>query len=109
MAYDLNLAQRIIENLRGVTAVDEKKMFGGVAYLVHGNMAVGVHGNDLMVRVGSENHPEAMKRPHTRVFDMSGRPMSGWLLVDAAGLTDPEVLADWIAQGVAYAQSLPPK
>jgi len=109
MAYDLNLAQRIIENLRGVTAVDEKKMFGGVAYLVHGNMAVGVHGNDLMVRVGSDNHAEAMKRPHTRVFDMSGRPMSGWLLVDAAGLTDPEVLADWIAQGVAYAQTLPPK
>jgi len=109
MAYDLNLAKRIIENLQGVSAVDEKKMFGGVAYLIHGNMAVGVHGNDLMVRVGPENHTEAMKRPHTRVFDMTGRPMSGWVVVDAAGLTDPQVLADWIAQGVAYALALPPK
>ena len=63
MAYDTNLAKRIIENLQNVPAVDEKKMFGGVGYLVHGNMAVGVHGNDLIVRVGPENHAEAMKRP----------------------------------------------
>ena len=109
MAYDMNLAKRIIDNLQEISAVDEKKMFGGVAYLIHGNMAIGVHGNDLMVRVGSENHAEAMKRPHTRVFDMTGRPMSGGVVVAAAGLTDPQILADWIARGVAYARSLPPK
>ncbi|MHB0968112.1 MAG: TfoX/Sxy family protein [Bellilinea sp.] len=109
MAYDHNLAQRIIENLQGVPAVDEKKMFGGVGYLIHGNMAVGVHRNDLIVRVGPENHAEAMKRPHTRPFDMTGRPMSGWLVVEAAGIKDPAVLAEWIQLGVAYAQSLPPK
>ena len=101
MAYDHNLAQRIIENLQGVPAVDEKKMFGGVGYLIHGN--------DLMVRVGQENHAEAMKRPHTRPFDMTGRPMSGWLVVEAAGIKDPAVLAEWIQLGVSYAQSLPPK
>src|SRR5512134_3933338 len=109
MAYDVNLARRIIDLLQRFPSVDEKKMFGGVAYLIHGNMAVGVHGNDLMVRVGPHNHAEAMKRPHTRVFDMTGKPMSGWVVVSAAGLTDPQVLADWIAQGVAYAQTLPPK
>ncbi|TDA64566.1 MAG: TfoX family protein [Chloroflexi bacterium] len=109
MAYDHNLAQCIIENLQGVPAVDEKKMFGGVGYMIHGNMAVGVHRNDLIVRVGPENHAEAMKRPHTRPFDMTGRPMSGWLVVEAAGIKDPAVLAEWIQLGVAYAQSLPPK
>ena len=109
MAYDVNLARRIIDLLQRFPSVDEKKMFGGVAYLIHGNMAVGVHGNDLMVRVGPQNHAEAMKRPHTRVFDMTGKPMSGWVVLAAAGLTDPQVLADWIAQGVAYAQTLPPK
>ncbi len=109
MAYDTNLAKQIIKALQGVPAVDEKKMFGGVGYLVHGNMAVGVHGNDLIVRVGPENHSEAMNRPYTKPFDMTGRSMSGWLVVDAAGLTDPQVLADWIAQGVTYAQSLPHK
>lgn len=109
MAYDTNLARRIIETLQGVSGVDEKKMFGGVAYLIHGNMAVGVHGDDLMVRVGPENHAEAMKRPHTRVFDMTGKPMSGWVVVAAAGLTDQKVFADWIAQGLAYALTLPPK
>lgn len=109
MAYDQNLAQRIIEILQGTPALDEKKMFGGVGYLIHGNMAVGVHGNDLMVRVGPENHTEAMKRPHTRPFDMTGRPMSGWLVVEAEGIKDPAVLAEWVQLGVAYAQSLPPK
>lgn len=104
-----NLANKIIEVLQGVPAVDEKKMFGGVAYLIHGNMAVGVHRNDLMVRVGPENHEAAMKRPYTKPFDMTGRPMAGWVVVDAAGLTDPDVLAEWIDQGVAYAQTLPPK
>ncbi|MHB8856197.1 MAG: TfoX/Sxy family protein [Bellilinea sp.] len=109
MAYDHNLAQRIFEILQGMPALDEKKMFGGVGYLIHGNMAVGVHGNDLMVRVGPENHTEAMRRPHTRPFDMTGRPMSGWLVVGAAGIQDPAVLAEWIQLGVTYAQSLPPK
>ena len=109
MAYDHNLAQRIIEVLQGTPALDEKKMFGGVGYLIHGNMAVGVHGNDLMVRVGPENHAEAMKHPHTRPFDLTGRPMSGWLVVEAAGIEDPAVLAEWIQLGVTYAQSLPPK
>jgi TfoX/Sxy family transcriptional regulator of competence genes len=109
MPYDTSLAKLIIKALQDVPAIDEKKMFGGVGYLVHGNMAVGVHGNDLIVRVGPENHAEAMKRSFTKDFDMTGRPMSGWLVVEAAGLTDPQVLAEWISQGVAYAQSLPPK
>ena len=109
MAYDHNLAQHIIEILQGTPALDEKKMFGGVGYLIHGNMAVGVHGNGLIVRVGPEAHAEAMTRPHTRPFDLTGRPMSGWLVVEAAGIQDPAVLAEWIQLGVSYAQSLPPK
>ena len=84
-------------------------MFGGVAFLLDGNMAVGLSGDELMVRVGPDRSDEALARPHTRPFDMTGRPMKGWILVAPDALGSERELADWVSEGVAFACSLPPK
>lgn len=109
MAYDEGLAQRIRERLGTEAGVSEKRMFGGIAFLVHGNMAVGVSGDDLMVRVGPDGTDAALARPGTRIFDMTGRPMRGWILVSGDSLTEDEVLGAWVDEGCAFAASLPPK
>jgi hypothetical protein len=109
MAYDKDLANRIREQLAGEDAVTEKEMFGGVAFLLGGNMAVGVTREDLMVRVGKDESDEALSRPHTKVFDMTGRPMRNWILVEPAGVDGDAELGAWVARGVAFARSLPPK
>ncbi|NUP16907.1 MAG: TfoX/Sxy family protein [Streptomyces sp.] len=109
MAYDEGLAQRIRERLGAETGVSEKKMFGGIAFLLQGNMAVGVSGDDLMVRVGPDGTDAALARPGTRIFDMTGRPMRGWILVAGDSLTDDAVLGAWIDEGCAFAAGLPPK
>ena len=84
-------------------------MFGGIAFMIQGNMAVGVIGDEVMVRVGNEGHDEALALPGTRVFDFSGRPMTGWVLVARDGLSTEKDLDQWVQRGVAYAESLPPK
>ncbi|MEV5910980.1 TfoX/Sxy family protein [Streptomyces chartreusis] len=109
MAYDEGLAQRIRERLGGRTEITEKRMFGGIAFLVHGNMAVGVSGDDLMVRVGPDGTEAALARPGTRIFDMTGRPMKGWILVAGDALAEDYVLGAWIEEGRAFAAGLPPK
>lgn len=109
MAYDEGLATRIRETLEGAPDIVEKKMFGGAGYLANGNMAVGIHGDDLIVRVAAEATAELLARPHVRPFDITGKPMKGWLLVGPEALGDDAAFADWIGRGVAYARSLPPK
>lgn len=109
MAYNLELAERIRDRLRGTPALEEKKMFGGVGFLIRGNMAVGVHRESLLVRVDPAQNDEFLSWPHTRPFDMTGRPMQGWLLVDAAGWQHDDTLAEWIREGVEYALTLPAK
>ena len=109
MAYDEALAQRIRAALPNVPGLAEKKMFGGIGFLVHGNMACGVSKEGLMVRIKPESTEAALARPSVRVFDMTGRPMKGWILVEPAGLQSDDDLKDWVDQGVAFAQSLPPK
>lgn len=109
MAYSKELAQRIRDEIGAHPALTEKQMFGGVAFMVHGNMSVGVAGDELMVRVGKENDEAALARPHARPFDKTGRPMAGWVLVAAKGIGTDEDLAGWIDTGVGYAESLPPK
>ncbi len=84
-------------------------MFGGIAFMVGGNMAVGVSGDDLMVRVGKETYDEALTRPGVRELEMSGRPMRGWVLVSDRGYSTESELGNWIDRGVSYAASLPPK
>ena len=109
MAYDEALAQRIRAALPSVPGLTEKKMFGGIAFLVDGNMACGVSRENLMVWMSPDATDAALAQPHVRVFDMTGRPMKGWIIVEPAGIQSDDDLNGWIAQGVAFAQSLPPK
>jgi len=109
MAYDEGLAQRIREALDDRSNVDEKKMFGGLAFLLAGNMCVGVVGDDLMVRVGPQAYDAALQEPHARKMDFTGRPMRGLLFVAAEGLESDAALLRWLERGIRFAASLPPK
>jgi TfoX/Sxy family transcriptional regulator of competence genes len=86
-----------------------KKMFGGVGFLVYGNMSVGVIGDDICVRVGPERDETVLEQPHVRPFDFTGKPMSGWIYVAREGTEEDEDLKEWVAEGVEFAISLPPK
>ena len=109
MAYDEALAQRIRAALPDVPGLTEKKMFGGIGFLVHGNMACGVNGENLIVRIRPDATDAALAQPAVRVFDMTGRPMKGWIIVDPEGVQSADDLKHWLEQGLAFAQSLPPK
>ena len=109
MAYSEALEQRIKDHIGDHPAVVDKKMFGGVAFLLQHNMAVGVHKEDLMVRVGPDRHDDSLAQPGVVVFDISGRPMKGWILVQADAIADDDALSNWIEQGMDFAGSLPPK
>ena len=109
MAYDEDLAERVRAALGGVRRTSEQQMFGGVAFMVAGNMAVGIVGDDLMVRVGADLHHDALTRPHVREMDFTGRPMKGMIYVGPEGVDADEDLSLWVRLGVAYATSLPPK
>jgi TfoX/Sxy family transcriptional regulator of competence genes len=108
MAYNQELAGRI----RQITEdhiLGEKVMFGGISFLLHGNMACGVIGEELIVRVGPDAFPEAMQRQGARVFDFTGKPMTGWVKVAPEGIANEQDLREWIHMGLAFAASLPPK
>jgi hypothetical protein len=109
VAYSEELAQRIRDEIGDHPALVEKQMFGGIAFMVQGNMSVGVAGDELMVRVGKENDEAALAESHVRPFDLSGRPMAGWVLVGAEGIAADADLSGWIDTGVTYAESLAPK
>jgi TfoX/Sxy family transcriptional regulator of competence genes len=109
MAYDESLGRRIRVTLAGQVGLLEKKMFGGVGFLVNGNMACGVHKNNLIVRVGPEKYQAALDSPHASVFDMTGRPMTGWVMVSTPGYATDTELSTWVQQGLDFALSLPPK
>ena len=109
MAYDEGLAQRVREEVFELPGYEEKRMFGGIGFMLHGNMACGVIGEDLIVRVGPAAYETALAEPNSRVFDMTGRPMTGWVVVTAEGYALDEALERWVEQGVAFASSLAPK
>lgn len=109
MAYDEGLAERIRDQLGADPEISERRMFGGLAFLCRGNMAVGVTGDDLMVRVGPDATDAALARPGARIFDMTGRPMRGWVVVDGTAVAEDESLAAWVDEGRAFAAGLPPK
>lgn len=113
MAYDEGLAQRIqeiLEETKGLkSGVAEKKMFGGICYLTDGNMAFGIIKEYLIVRVGPDEYTKALEQPHTKVFDITGRVMKGWVMVSPEGYDADDDLGRWIARGIRYAASLPPK
>ncbi len=109
MAYNEDLAERVLGALGGNPGLESKKMFGGLAYMLRGNLACGVLGNDLMVRVPKDEYEAALAIPHVREMDFTGRPMRGWVVVGPAATNDDASLQDWVAAAVAYALTLPPK
>ena len=109
MAYDEVLAERVRQQLASREGVTERRMFGGLCLMLHGNMALGIDKDRLMVRVGPKGYEAALQRPHTRPMDMTGRPMKGFIVVPPEGISTERDLHSWVEQGVSYALSLPPK
>jgi len=110
MAYDEELANRIRELIAGESGVSEQRMFGGLAFLIGGNMSVAASGQGgLMVRVEPDETDALVAKPHARPFVMRGREMKGWLRVDDEGVQTKRQLEPWVRRGVAYARSLPAK
>ncbi len=110
MAYDEDLAQRIRMLLAADAGISERRMFGGLAFLVDGHLSVAASGQGgLMVRVDPKETDALLARPHALPFEMRGRPLEGWLRVEAEGVRTSGELEPWVRRGVAYARSLPPK
>lgn len=110
MAYDEKLAQRVRALLDGKEDdVVEKKMFGGLCFMVRGHMCVGLVKSELMVRVGPDAYAEAVELPHARPMDFTGKPSKGMVYVDPAGLRTKRQLERWVERGARFVASLPPK
>ncbi len=109
MAYDEGLEARIDEIMEGWEEYEKKKMFGGICYLKSGNMAFGIWKDYLIVRCGSDRHAKCLSEQHTKEFDVTGKPMSGWVMVAPEGVGEDRELAKWIRIGDRYSSSLPPK
>jgi len=109
MAFDERLAQRIRQILKGARGVTEKRMFGGLCFLVRGKMCCGVERDRLVVRVGPEQYERALSKPHARPMDFTGRPLKGFIYVSAEGCRTAASLKAWLTRGLAFASSLPNK
>lgn len=109
MAYDEGLAERIRTGTLGVDGVTERTIFGGLAFMFHGNMAFGIIGDELMVRVGPEAFPGVVCLPHAREMDFTGRPSKGMVYVGVDGFGEDTGLRGWLDRGFGFAGSLPPK
>ncbi len=110
MAFDEDLANRVRELVGTERGLTEKRMFGGLAFLVHGHMAVAVsRDGGLLLRVDPDETSRLLERAHARPFEMRGRELNGWLRVDVAGVRAKRQLVGWVERGVTYARSLPPK
>lgn len=106
MSVDENLVARVRRRIGKRSGVSEKKMFGCIAFFMDGNLACGVHEKELIVRIGADSVDAALQKPRTRRFDLNGRPMKGWLLVQ---VEDDKALSSWISEGIRYAATLPKK
>jgi len=109
MTFDETLAARIRQRLARRKNIAEKKMFGGVGFLLNGNMLVGVWKDSLIGRLGDEQGEEALLEPHVRAFDITGKPMKGWVLVGPAGVEGDDQLSGWIRRAAKYVGKLPVK
>jgi hypothetical protein len=108
VAFDEQLAERVRVVLESEEGMTERRMFGGLAFMLNGNMACGIVKDELMLRLGAEGADAALERPHIREMDFTGRPMTGMVYVGRGGLGDAE-LRGWVQQAAAFARSLPPK
>ncbi|MBB3059475.1 MULTISPECIES: TfoX/Sxy family protein [Microbulbifer] len=107
MAYNKTLAEKVRELLQRNDGLTEKQMFGGLAFMLNGNMACGVVGEELMVRVGPDNYQDALEQRYTRPMDFTGRPLKGMVYVEEDAIA--AALDEWVNRGVEFAGSLPPK
>lgn len=109
MAYSEKLADRIRQQLSNRTDVVERKMFGGLAFMVKGHMCCGVVGDELMVRVGAEGYEAALKEKHAREMDFTGKPLRGMVYVGAPGIATAKQLGKWVERGLQFVLTLPEK
>ena len=109
MAYDEDLATRVRASLATRDDVTERKMFGGIAFMVAGNMCCGLTGEDLMLRLGEDGADAALEQPHTRPMDFTGRPMKGYVYVGPRGTAADDDLRSWVDRALGFATTLPPK
>jgi TfoX/Sxy family transcriptional regulator of competence genes len=109
MAFSEELAERIRRRLARRKDIEEKKMFGGIGFLLNGNLLVGVWKDSLIARLGPEGGDEALKEPHVKEFDITGRPMKGWVLVEPEGVEADDQLGGWVRRAVKFVGTLPAK
>ncbi len=109
MAYSESLAMRVRQILSGRPGISEKKMFGGVCFLWHGHLSVGIWQQSLIARLGPESAAAALGQPDVREFDVTGRPMRGWVMIEPDGVESNRQLTHWLEQSLAFVGSLPPK
>lgn len=109
MAFSSALADRVRHATRSRRDLTEKKMFGGLGFLLHGNMCVGIMASSLIVRVGPDAYAAALKQPNVAEFNVTGRPMKGWIVVEPDGLESDRQLEAWIAKAVEFVETLPRK
>lgn len=109
MAYSEELANRVRVVAKVRPTVTEKKMFGGLAFMLNGNMFCGITENSLMARVGPDHYADSLAKPHVRIMDFTGRPMKGYVYVDPAGIASDQELQSWVELCAEYVQTLPPK
>jgi len=108
MAFDEALAKRLRVRFRKVPKSSERRMFGGLCFLVSGRMCCGIVGRNLVVRVGPDGHDDALRYPHTRPMDFTGRPMRGFIYVGPPGLMTARSLSGWVERAIRYSRALPP-
>jgi hypothetical protein len=109
MAYNPALADRVKKLIQTKKKLQEKKMFGGIAFLLNGNMCCGVHGDEVILRVDPEKYEKLLARANIREFDLTGRPMKGWLLLNSKGARKSSDLKPWIKETVGFAETLKKK
>ena len=109
MPYNEETAERVRAVVRRRKGFSEKKMFGGVGFLLHGNMCVGVWKESLILRIGAEPYEDALQEPFTKEFDITGRPMRGWIMVSPDGFREEEELKEWIERAIQFVRTLPAK
>jgi hypothetical protein len=109
MAFSESLAGRIRDALASCKNIEERKMFGGLGFLLNGNMLVGVWKNSLIARLGPEEGEASLKEAHVKEFDITGRPMKGWIMVGPGGVEVDDQLADWIQRALTFVRTLPAK
>jgi TfoX/Sxy family transcriptional regulator of competence genes len=109
MPFDELLAARIRAALARKKGIDEKKMFGGLGFLLHGNMLVGVWKNSLIARIGPEQAEIALLEPHVKPMDITGKPLKGWIMVEPEGVSDDDAVKDWVQRALTFVAKLPAK